>query len=171
MPPPSHCPPRTRACSDQRVSDFFGLLRGLGEAKSYHGVPQASLSALTLPRPLRRGRRKRGSDAGDAKLVSQDPDVARTTGQAARQSAVRCWGMGSLEMPLEAITLRFPDGSWEYRTTERLPEAGDTLVRAGVTWDVVGVTDAVDDHRVVTMAAPPPEVRLPRVATKTGRRR
>ena len=57
-------------------------------------------------------------------------------------------------MPLAAITLRFPDGSWEYCATERVPEAGDTLVRADVTWIVVGVTEAVDDHRVVTMAAP-----------------
>ena len=68
----------------------------------------------------------------------------------------------------EAITLRFPDGSWEYCGTERVPDAGDTLVRAGVTWIVVGVTEAVDDHRVVTMALPPPEVRLTSVATKTG---
>ena len=74
-------------------------------------------------------------------------------------------------VPLAAITLRFPDGSWEYCATERVPEAGDTLVRAGVTWAVVGVTEAVDDHRVVTMAAPPPEVGLPHVATKTGHRR
>ena len=56
-----------------------------------------------------------------------------------------------------AITLRFPDGSWEYCATERVPEAGDTPVRAGVMWIVVGVTEAVDDHRVVTMAAPAPE--------------
>jgi hypothetical protein len=74
-------------------------------------------------------------------------------------------------MTREVITLRFPDGCWEYCTTERVPEAGDTLVRAGVTWLVVGVTEAIDDHRVVTMAAPAPEVRLPSVATKTGRRR
>ena len=46
---------------------------------------------------------------------------------------------------------------WEYSVTERVPDAGDTLVRAGVTWIVVGVTEAVDDHRVVTMALPPPE--------------
>jgi hypothetical protein len=72
-------------------------------------------------------------------------------------------------MPLATITLRFPDGSWEYCTTERVPEAGDTLVRGGVTWAVVGVTEAVDDHRVVTMAVP--EVRLPSVVTKTARRR
>jgi hypothetical protein len=75
------------------------------------------------------------------------------------------------EMPLAAITLRFPDGSWEYCATARVPEAGDTLVRAGVTWIVVGVTEAVDDHRVVTMVAPAPEIRLPSVATKAGRRR
>ena len=66
-------------------------------------------------------------------------------------------------MRTAAITLRFPDGSWEYCVTERLPEAGDTLVRAGFTWAVVGVTEAVDNHRVVTMAAPPPDLRLPRV--------
>ena len=60
----------------------------------------------------------------------------------------------------EAITLRFPDGSWEYCTTERVPEARDTLVRAGVTWVVVGVTETVDDHRVITLAGPAPEVRL-----------
>ena len=78
---------------------------------------------------------------------------------------------GNPVMPLDAITLRFPDGSWEYCATERVPEAGDSLVRAGVTWIVVGVTEAVDDHRVVTMAAPAPEIRLPSVTTKTGRRR
>lgn len=71
----------------------------------------------------------------------------------------------------EAITLRFPDGSWEYCTTERVPEARDTLVRAGVTWVVVGVTETVDDHRVITLALPEPEVRLPIVVTKKGRRR
>ena len=71
----------------------------------------------------------------------------------------------------EAITLRFPDGSWEYCTTERVPEARDTLVRAGVMWVVVGVTETVDDHRVITLAAPATEVRLPSVATKMGRRK
>ena len=74
-------------------------------------------------------------------------------------------------MTREVITLRFPDGTWEYCATERVPESGDTLVRADVTWVVVGVTEAVDDHRVVTMAAPAPEVRHPSVVTKTGRRR
>ncbi len=73
------------------------------------------------------------------------------------------------ETPRAAITLRFPDGSWEYCATERVPEAGDTLVRAGVTWAVVGVTEEVDDHRVVTMGVPPPVVGLPSVTKKTGR--
>ena len=82
--------------------------------------------------------------------------------------------MGPLEVAIAAITLRFPDGSWEYCATKRVPEAGDTLVRAGVTWNVVGVTEAVDEHRVVTMAAPAPAaevLRFPSVATKKlGRR-
>ena len=68
----------------------------------------------------------------------------------------------------EAITLRFPDGSWEYCTTEGVPDARDSLVRAGVTWVVVGVTEALDDHRVVTLAAPAPEVLLPSVARRKG---
>jgi hypothetical protein len=53
----------------------------------------------------------------------------------------------------EPITIRFPSGAWEYVVTERVPDAGDTLVRDGTTWTVVGVTESVDGHRVVTMAA------------------
>ena len=56
-------------------------------------------------------------------------------------------------MVSETITIRFPNGTWEYRVTDRLPEVGDTLVRQGVTWTVVRVTESLDDHRVVTMAA------------------
>ena len=39
--------------------------------------------------------------------------------------------------------------------TERVPNVGGTLVRAGKTWIVAGVTEAVDGHRVVSMAAVP----------------
>jgi hypothetical protein len=56
---------------------------------------------------------------------------------------------------LERITIRYPTGAWEYVSTERLPAFGDTLVREGQTWVVVGVTESVDDHRVVTMALAP----------------
>jgi hypothetical protein len=52
----------------------------------------------------------------------------------------------------ECITIRYPTGEWEYVSTERVPASGDTLVRQGQTWIVVGVTESVDDHRVVTMA-------------------
>jgi hypothetical protein len=55
----------------------------------------------------------------------------------------------------EPITIRFPSGAWEYVVTDRVPDAGDTLVRDGKTWTVVGVTESVDGHRVITMA---PEV-------------
>jgi hypothetical protein len=58
----------------------------------------------------------------------------------------------------EPITIRFPSGAWEYVMTERVPDAGDTLVRDGQTWTVVGVTEAEDGHRVITMA---PEVVKP----------
>jgi hypothetical protein len=38
--------------------------------------------------------------------------------------------------------------------TERVPHLGDTLVRDGTTWVVAGVTESVDQHRVITMALP-----------------
>ena len=56
-------------------------------------------------------------------------------------------------MASETITIRFPSGDWEYVMTERVPDAGDTLVRDGKTWTVVGVTESEDGHRVITMAA------------------
>jgi len=39
--------------------------------------------------------------------------------------------------------------------TERVPALGDTLVRDGQMWVVAGVTDSVDGHRVIAMAATP----------------
>ena len=56
-------------------------------------------------------------------------------------------------MTSEPITIRFPSGTWEYVVTDRVPDAGDTLVRDGKTWTVVGVTESEDGHRVITMAA------------------
>lgn len=58
-------------------------------------------------------------------------------------------------MAPESITIRFPTGAWEYGFAERTPEVGDSLVRQGMTWVVVAVTESVDDHRVVTMAIAP----------------
>jgi hypothetical protein len=55
----------------------------------------------------------------------------------------------------EFITIRFPSGAWEYVTTERVPDVGDTLVRDGKTWTVAAVTEPVDGHRVVSMAVGP----------------
>jgi hypothetical protein len=55
----------------------------------------------------------------------------------------------------ESITIRFPDGGWEYAVTDRVPELGDTLVRDEMTWDVAAVAESVDDHRVIIMALPP----------------
>jgi hypothetical protein len=55
----------------------------------------------------------------------------------------------------ESITIRFPSGAWEYVMAERVPNVGDTLVRDEKTWIVAGVTEAVDGHRVVSMAAVP----------------
>ncbi len=54
-----------------------------------------------------------------------------------------------------AITIRFPTGDWEYGFTETTPEVGHTLARQGKTWVVVGVTESMDDHRVVIMALAP----------------
>jgi hypothetical protein len=58
----------------------------------------------------------------------------------------------------ESITIRFPSGAWEYAMTERVPAVGDTLIRDGQTWVVAGVTDSVDGHRVIAMAATPETV-------------
>jgi len=69
----------------------------------------------------------------------------------------------SLLVASEPITIRFPSGAWEYVVTERVPEAGDTLVRDGKTWTVAGVTESVDGHRVVTMA--PEVVEAPTLAS------
>jgi len=55
----------------------------------------------------------------------------------------------------ESITIRFPSGAWEYVTTERVPDVGDTLVRDGETWAVAHVAEPVDEHRVVIMELGP----------------
>jgi hypothetical protein len=54
-----------------------------------------------------------------------------------------------------SITIRFASGAWEYVMTERVPVVGDTLLRDGRTWVVAGVTESVDDHRVITMELRP----------------
>lgn len=58
-------------------------------------------------------------------------------------------------MTPNSITIRFPNGTWEYGFMEKVPQVGDTMVRQGVTWVVMGVTELVDDHRNVTMALAP----------------
>ena len=58
-------------------------------------------------------------------------------------------------MASHSITIRFPSGRWEYAVTERVPAVGDTLMRDGKTWVVAGVTESVDDHRVITMKLRP----------------
>ena len=58
-------------------------------------------------------------------------------------------------MAPDSITIRFPSGLWEYGFMDKAPEVGDTLVRQGKTWVTVEVTEAVDDHREVTMALVP----------------
>ena len=62
-------------------------------------------------------------------------------------------------MGSESVTIRFPSGAWEYVVTGRVPDLGDTLVRDGKTWIVAGVTESVDGHRVVAMAAAPDPVK------------
>ena len=52
--------------------------------------------------------------------------------------------------------------------TDCVPDAGDTLIRDGETWTVVGVTESVDGHRVVTMA--PEVVEPPRLASLAAAR-
>jgi hypothetical protein len=139
-------------CSGHRRIDpnvSYRARRGQGRLLATEGEPSLSPSIFHL------------SNANGCGWLPKETDMSSTSKKS----------RGNPVMPLAAITLRFPDGSWEYCATERVPEAGDTLVRAGVTWIVVGVTEAVDDHRVVTMAAPAPEIRLPSVATKTARRR
>jgi hypothetical protein len=64
---------------------------------------------------------------------------------------------------LEPVTIRFPTGAWEYVMTERVPDAGDTLVRGGKTWTVAGVTESEDGHRVITMV--PEVVKSPTLAS------
>lgn len=58
-------------------------------------------------------------------------------------------------MAPDSITIRFPTGAWEYGFAETTPAVGDTIARQGQTWVVVGVTESVDDHRVITMALAP----------------
>ena len=58
-------------------------------------------------------------------------------------------------MASESLTIRFPSGAWEYVTTERVPNVGDTLVRDGEMWFVAGITESVDEHRVITMCPRP----------------
>ena len=72
-------------------------------------------------------------------------------------------------MAPESLTIRFQStGAWEYVTTERVPEVGDTLVRDGETWTVSFVAESVDDHRVIIMAPAPQEVVLPLVKARRG---
>lgn len=61
-------------------------------------------------------------------------------------------------MALEAITIRFPDGAWEYRVGETPPELGDTFVRHGQRFVVVALERSPHDHHVVTTALAPDEV-------------
>jgi hypothetical protein len=68
-----------------------------------------------------------------------------------------------VEVPSEPITICFPSGAWEYVVTDRVPDAGDMLERDGKTWTVVGVTEPVDGHRVVTVA--PVAVQPPTLAS------
>ena len=62
-------------------------------------------------------------------------------------------------MASESITIRFPSGAWEYVMTQRVPEVGDTLERDGKSWVVARVTEAVDGHRVISMAPAPEAVK------------
>lgn len=57
----------------------------------------------------------------------------------------------------ESITIRFPNGSWEYGIGETPPKIGHTMVREGQTWVVATVTTSVDGRCVVTMAQPRPD--------------
>lgn len=54
----------------------------------------------------------------------------------------------------ESVTIRFPNGAWEYRVGEA-PNLGDTYVRQGKRFVVVAVTRAPDAHHVVTTALAP----------------
>ena len=69
-------------------------------------------------------------------------------------------------MASESLTIRFPSGAWEYAKTERVPSVGDTLVRDGETWFVAGVTESVDDHRVITMGPRPEAEKEPSHAAR-----
>ena len=73
-------------------------------------------------------------------------------------------------MASENVTIRFPSGAWEYVVTDRVPDAGDTLVRDGKTWTVTGVTESVDGHRVITMALAPEAVKPPTLASLASAR-
>lgn len=55
-------------------------------------------------------------------------------------------------MAPDAITYRYPDGSWEYGLAAHPPEVGDTLVRRGTTWVASSVSLPVQGHgRVVVL--------------------
>jgi hypothetical protein len=58
-------------------------------------------------------------------------------------------------MAPDSITIRFPNGSWEYGFMDKVPGVGDTVTRQGATWVVVEVTPLVNDHRDITMALVP----------------
>jgi hypothetical protein len=55
-------------------------------------------------------------------------------------------------MTPDSITMRFPTGAWEFGFMAKAPQLGDTVVRQGVTWEIVDIVDTGDEHHDVTMA-------------------
>jgi hypothetical protein len=55
----------------------------------------------------------------------------------------------------DSITMRFPNGAWEYGFMAKAPAVGDRVVRQGMTWVVLAVEDLGNDHHDVTMGRAP----------------
>jgi hypothetical protein len=61
----------------------------------------------------------------------------------------------------ECMTIRFPSGDWEYAMTERVPDVGDSLGRAGKTWIVTGGDGSEGQPPAIVMALRPELLKFP----------
>ena len=54
---------------------------------------------------------------------------------------------------MSSITVRFPDGTKEFRFPQQLPAEGDTVWHEGLRFRVISVQSTDDEHAVVIVEA------------------
>ena len=116
---------------------------GSGERGERDANPDPACSLRGRRRSFHRHRRSAASSPGAEPLVQNQ--TRRPADSAPRHSAEQA------EHVIAACTAASP----ARRGERKVPHLGDTLVREGTTWVVAGVTESVDQHRVITMALLP----------------